>query len=390
MRNRHCFLALASFAAIFTSCGSGSKRVEDFKNAEVGPIIIQDRVRYQRVHNLDDNTVGVADTLGNIIVPVKYAQFQLLAHQSDPGLDRVIVMTPDQKMGLVDIKGDNIIKPKFESLSYRRVMAPSDSIDGFVASNSSDGFVTGYYDSDGNCLVPFEVVSFSYEGNGNFVVKKRDRKEESSRDYVGLYANGKEVIPVEYRTLRVSGSGNGALATTWDDKSTSWSSKEYVVFNLADGVNKTIFHGRIPRLTDHYAVYEEKVDGAYREGLRDFDAQIVFPAGEFSQMNESDGYILGSTASNRGYSVLFDKDRNRVFDNKYVSLSPVKGTDLFIAYTDFGEHSYVNKYGVINGKGVWVVPQDYAHIEIFPGKIHAYPTYSTYRPESHAFVEIPY
>lgn len=354
---------------LLSSCGP--QKVSDVANARTETIIYNDKETYMIVNDTVDNKFGLAALDGQLILPVEYERIQCLFHPQDRSKDLFIVQNSDKKSGVMDVKGSEVIDLAYDEVVFHNFIAKTDSLEGFIVANL-EPFRRGVYDVGGNELLPCEFEEFKYGGKGYFsVICKPDKKRSNRR---GVYKDGDEVIPCDYEAVYISGNANGVLVreSAKESDGRHAAKKKYFLFDLADGAKKTSFVESGPAVTDNYVTGERLVNGAYRRGLYDFQGKEIVPADKYSRITESGGTILGSTASNRGYSVMLDRNGKELFNDKSVSLSPIPGTSLFSAYIDFRDGSWVDRYGVVDSKGRWYIPCNYQKITLNNGKLQAY------------------
>lgn len=357
-------------ASILGSCGP--KRVDDLKDVTVTPYEASNG-RYQVIIKNTDNSYGVADKDGNIILEPKYSEIKAYVCDSISD-DRFLVTDANKKKGVFNMAGKKVIPVQYDEVDFidygtikgfyvikHFVSNDKYEINNHTIVDDEQHSKWGFIDYKGKELVPCEFKSLNYEGDGYFIGRKYHDKK--GNEFEGLYKDGKAVIPVEYHDLYVSNSKNGAVGIIRNKKGITDLDK-YFVFDLDNDAKKTEFIWGKANVTDHYIRVTSVMNGKYTHSIYDFQGNTIIAPGNFQEIGEQDDVFICNEASRGSNSILTNRTLKTLFQEEGISLRFESG--VIIAY-----NRITYKYGVINREGKWYIPCEYDKIRIEDGKIKA-------------------
>ena len=165
--------------------------------------VVKDRQNYR--------LLGIIDRNGRVIVPCIYSKLDPEDFSSMKGFG---VGTPDNKYGLLNLKGETVVEVKYSNFISPALLGDHGNyhlvnIDGKCSGDESKlcfnpiGGKWGVVDKNGNSLIPCiyddvkevgtEPLMFAVNKGGN-----RDSEGNTTGGRWGLYANGQEIVPCQF------------------------------------------------------------------------------------------------------------------------------------------------------------------------------------------------
>lgn len=365
-------------ALTVVACGRGPKHIDEIQNAKIEALEIQNQKRYQLVTDPASGLSGVADMTGKIFVPVKYKDI-VPYFNTNKSEDLFMVATSEGLCGAYNASGKKIIKEEYDAMKVYPAASKVDTIpvimvyktkqrnntyeigpNGEKIVDDGSDVLCGALGADGKELVPCKFKHIEYCGKGFFEVTTT--VDKNFETFKGLYKDGKEVIPCEYDILKVSGFANGAAAATNNQKTKSW-----CAFDLANGGAKTnlFYDGPQLSVSDNFIIFplRNPTTRSFKAQVVDFSGNTVISADKYNKIREFNGSFICDAG---GHDVILDKSQKEVFGEKSCRLKYESGV-LIVDNQNRG------RKGVITLSGKWIIPCEYSHIDIKPGKILAYP-----------------
>ena len=292
---------------------------------------IVDNIIY--VYDEQTKLFGVEYTDSNIKIEPKY---ESISHE----YDGIFVVKEKNKYGIINLKGDYIVKPIYRYISNKK--------NGYFLIEDEE-YKYGVIDSVGNVVVNPKYKEISVTKYG-FIVCEGVKKN----GFIGF--NGKIIIPLKYSNVVLEKFGLISLSKY---KNNSF------LYGLKDVNGNTILKCKYDDITiitkDKYLVHREnKVFIYLRDGkkIMNLDSRLYYDVCDsvVRVMNYHLGHISSCVS-------IIDCENMNVVENKFDYISPFKN-GLAIVSNNY-------KYGIINNLGSLVIDTIYDDIRITKDYIEA-------------------
>lgn len=289
-----------------------------------------------------DGKFGLIDFKGNELLKCEYEKIEALK-----GTKNSLLTTKDGKLGLVDNIGNTIIPNEYSSISA----VGEKYEDGFIVKKDKFGVIN--WDKSVELETKYDEIKNIY-GNGKYVVKENDKWKLIGNDGKALLEDkfdsvesidGENVIikkDGKFGVMTFSGETKlenkyEALKFAFADNYIAKQNGKYGVVNI-DGSTKLAFDYRTLVYRKEADILEGNKGEAESDLInRNFEVKLK---GILNEINSELGYIkLRVGTEYKYYNFKFEEKSN---------IELLKGNTLFLSKQD-------NKYGFINKDGVVVV-----------------------------------
>lgn len=351
--------------------------------------------QYTMLNNYEGNLIackknkyGVISKENKVIIPFEFDSIQLLFNNNKLCKDLLVVIK-DEKYGIYNVDGKQIIEPKFSFLRLE-----GDRIIVF------DSIETAMYNKEGKEIVPLGKYSnIVYDNLSNSFVVYKNGNINSSMQKGYIDRDGKEIVPlqtgicfpptegmmvisevndyeVKYKIKNLE--TNEILPNYYD--SVGYFLNEYsIVYKNINNISKCGLVNKYGKMiipfkyrtiirvegTPYYEVYDEKNN----RFIVNYEDKKMFE-GVDRILPSCDKFIIGSTKENHIY--LYTWEGKKILDkecehkNEYCVVNKIKGSDRYLV-------SFGNDFFIIDSLGnIIFYDKD---INIFKNNINYYNTY---------------
>lgn len=270
-------------------------------------------------------------------IPIKSSHTDVLYEKS------VLKFQKDEKYGLIDFNGKQIVEPKYDdikSLDYKEGIILTKNADKYGAIN-----VNGY-----------EIIKPEYD----YIISDNYYDEETYSKKAGFIV--RNTIQDGYRYGYINYKGKKILDTKYNKieriKDIDDEKNVYLIASM-DGQAGVLKNNKIIIKHEYVEIGYNSINNLFevqkaeKYGVINIKGDYILPI-DYDEIMFSGIYLIANKSNTK---FTFDAKGNKIQDAKYINVTPVENEKYFIT-VDTDDY-----YGVINKEGKEIVKNNYSYIE---------------------------
>ena len=286
-----------------------------------------------------DGKIGLINLEGEIIAKPIYESIEGLPYKEGELLVKI-----DGKYGVINNKGNELVKAEYDQISPDNYTTEENGYKdaGYIVSNTTEnGYRYGYVDVKGNMILQTEYNEISriidIKGNDIYLIAAQNGQ-------YGMYKNEKQVIKNEYQSISYN-SENGTV--------TLEKTKKFGVATIEGNIIIPIEFTQIDS-TGMY-IYATDASGNIQVYKKD-GTKVDIDSNIYTLETENENYKIKIDNSQGSVYSIIDKEGNQLTTENYTYIDYLYDNYFIVSITG-------GKVGVINDKGEKIIDTKYDSIE---------------------------
>ena len=266
------------------------------------------------------------------------------------------LLKEDEKYGVTNSKEEVVIEPQ-----YDEIIIPNPNRAVFICKNGEESKVINEKNEEiFKEYQNVEAIKLENIISETEVYERNVLKYEKDGKYGLLDMSGEEVVKPKYDEISSLGYKQGEILVKEEDKYGILDSQgNTIIRTIFDSIQSDQYYTEQDGYEKSGYIVCETTEEGYRYGYYDYEGSKVLD-NEYNEIvriaevsGTNDIYLIASKNGQAGVFV----NNSKIIDTKYQSIIYNDETKTFIV-------EITGKYGVLNDKGVEVLPVDYSSIEI--------------------------